>query len=679
MKNFFLCILLFLISSNLLAQSFEWAISAGGSDNNDFVNAISLDTSENIYATGFFQGTTDFDPSGEELFLSSDYRATFIQKVDASQNLIWAKAILGVLTNAGNSITNDSEGNPIVGGFFQGNADFDPGIETEEVTSIGFNDAYVLKLDADGNFLWGKQIGGIANDVIYEVVVDNENNIICVGSFEGVVDFDPGIGEYNLTSSGGIDFFILKLDSDGDFIWAQSIGGTELDVAYSLCLDPAGNSYVTGSFNGTVDFDPGPDEMILNKTTETPFVLKLDSMGTFEWVIATENDGGGRAFAIALDNTNDLIVTGHFSGDVDFNPGPDAFNLSATFYHNIFVLKVDSLGSFIWAKSVGGDTSFDSARGMDVDFDNNIWITGSFQTTADFDPSGDELELESNGGRDIFVQKLDPSGGLINANHIGGVSEDFGYAISLTESSAYIGGYFSNVVDFDFSPSVYEIESNGFSDAFILKLSTCETTFNIITVLACDAYTSPSGTVYTSGGLYEDTLTNILGCDSILTIDLTIFTIDNSVSESEFMLTANQAGAVYQWVDCLNDYEPIDGATGQNYEVLETGSYAVIVSVGECVDTSECFNSLHFSIAESQQFSFTVYPNPTKNNVTIAFDQPVVELKVRVYSVSGQLIFEKQLLNQTQVNLPLVVAKGLYLLELEQGNGKIDRVKIVKE
>ncbi len=668
---------LFIISP--FAQSFEWAISMGG-ESSDVVNGISIASPDEVYSAGYFQGSVDFDPGADDAVLSTSQRSTFVQKEDDLGNFIWAKSVVGILANGANSIATDSEGNVVVAGYYQANADFDPGPDSELLSSVGMNDAYALKLNAAGDFIWAKGTGGFGNEITYGVTVDDEDNIISIGTFEGEVDFDPGAGVYNLTSHGNLDVFIQKLDADGNFLWARSIGGSELDMGNSIVTDADGNIYMSGFYGDLVDFDPGPGVVNLSGGGESPYVLKLDASGDFVWAVSTQGGGSGRGYALDLDSDNNVVLTGHFSGEVDFDPGADVFSLaSSAIYYDVFVLKIDNAGEFIWAKSFGSNSSFDAGRSLVISPSNDVWITGSFQGTVDFDPGAGVNNLASSGGRDAFIQWLDADGELVNPAAVGGISEEYGYAIDISLGAVYVGGFFAATADFDPSAGVFEVESNGSSDAFLLKLSSCEPVLNILTETACGSYTSPEGEVYTESGLYQDTLTNILGCDSVVLLDLTILSVITTVTQTDNVLTSDQAAATYQWVDCWNDYEPIGGATDQSYEVTDDGGYAVIISIGDCSDTSDCFDFLHFSIEEPEQSTYTIYPNPTKKSINILLEEPAINLFVRIYSISGKLVYEKSMSNQMQVTIPLEVEEGLYLLELEQENGKVDRVKIVKE
>jgi hypothetical protein len=165
----------------------------------------------------------------------------------------------------------------LIAGYFDNTGDFDPGSGTFNLTSAGYKDVFVSKLNNLGNFIWAKQFGGVNNDFVRSIVVDDFNNVYTTGTFAGTVDFDPGSGTFNLVSIGNSeDVFISKLDVSGNFMWAQQIGNSVSDQVFSISLDGSNNIYTCGTFNSTVDFDPGP--LITNLTSKGKpdlFILKL--------------------------------------------------------------------------------------------------------------------------------------------------------------------------------------------------------------------------------------------------------------------------------------------------------------------------------------------------------------------------------------------------------------------
>lgn len=162
----------------------------------------------------------------------------------------------GTLYDHGYGIALDGLGNVYTTGHFKDTCDFDPGVGTFDLISAGLDDIFISKLDILGNFVWAKQIGESSTDVGTSIVVDDSGNVYSAGYFYGVADFDPGSGTTNLTSAGAYDEFVLKLNTSGNFIWAKNMGGMATDIAKSIAVDVAGNVYTTGQFQGTADFDP---------------------------------------------------------------------------------------------------------------------------------------------------------------------------------------------------------------------------------------------------------------------------------------------------------------------------------------------------------------------------------------------------------------------------------------
>jgi len=181
---------------------------------------------------------------------------TGLNKFNA-QTLEWAKSFGGTSADISTTIVVDQMGNVYTTGFFKGTVDFDPSTEISNLNSNGNDDVFVQKMDADGNFLWAKSFGGISRDIARCIIVDKTGNVYTTGYYSGTVDFNPSEEFGLLTSEGENDIFIQKLDSSGNFIWVKSIGGPTSDEGSSIALDASGNIYSTGYFTGTVDFDIG--------------------------------------------------------------------------------------------------------------------------------------------------------------------------------------------------------------------------------------------------------------------------------------------------------------------------------------------------------------------------------------------------------------------------------------
>ncbi|MCK5855991.1 MAG: T9SS type A sorting domain-containing protein [Bacteroidales bacterium] len=387
--------------------NFIWAKSMGGIGwEKSF--AICLDDSGYVYTTGCFMDTVDFDPAnGIYNLKTAGLSDIFIQKLNSDGDLIWAKSMGGSLEDEGHSLSIDAFGNVYIVGYFEGLADFDPGSGVFNLTSNGDKDIFITKLDSDGNYIWARSMGGYLEDNGTSIVLDNSGNIYTTGYYNGIVDFDLGSGVYNLTSSGSNDIYIQKLDPNGNFIWAKSLGGNSDDKGNSICLDASGSVYTTGYFIGTIDFDPGSGTYNLSSAgfLSDIFIQKMDSVGNFIWAKSMGNTGWDKAFSICLDNSGDIYTTGYFEGTVDFNPGSGTYSLISAGSMDIFIQKLDSSGSFIWAKAMGG-YNWDQANSIRLDAYGNVFTTGYFIGTADFDPGSGTNNLVSTNDKDIFIQRL---------------------------------------------------------------------------------------------------------------------------------------------------------------------------------------------------------------------------------------------------------------------------------
>jgi hypothetical protein len=454
MKKELLVILMIFYYSILNAQlpTYQWAKKAGGTVS-DVGYSIAVDDTGNVITTGYFKGTSDFDPgTGTANLVSAGGEDFFIQKLDGMGSFLWAKRFGNANPDFAYSVTVDDSGYVYATGQFNGTVDFDPGSGVFNlVSSSSSYDIFIVKLHSNGNFAWAKKLGGVNGEVGYSIfadsysnvyftgeynggiivakynyagatvwfkttlastsrslAVDSIGNVFITGNFSGTVDFDPGVGTSNLSSSSG-NVFIQKLDPMGNYVWARNIGGSGL--GYSLAVGNSGSIYLTGTFTGTFDADNGTGTYNLVSAGYTDvFVEKLDSLGNFQWACKIGGTGNDHGNAIAIDNMENVYVIGNFisSVNVDFDPGTGVFNLISGSNTAIFLQKLTSSGNFVWAFQMGNGSAFTYNEGQSIKLDlfNNIYTTGSFTTTVDFNPGTATNNLSSVGGYDIFIQKL---------------------------------------------------------------------------------------------------------------------------------------------------------------------------------------------------------------------------------------------------------------------------------
>ncbi|MBV6439443.1 MAG: hypothetical protein EPGJADBJ_01083 [Saprospiraceae bacterium] len=633
------------LSINVNAQNFNflWAKQLGGLSE-EIGRGIAVDTNGDVFTIGSFNSTADFNPSddpntGTYNLTSFGNQDAYVSKLNASGNFLWAKQFGGTSTDVPRAIALDANGNIYITGQFSGTADFDPGPGAFNLTAAANEDIFVVKLNASGDLIWAKRLGGGGTDIAFSIALNAIGNISITGFFRYTADFDPGPGTFNLSSSGiSEDIFVCTLDASGNFLWAKQFSGTSGERGLSIAVDAGGNVHTAGYFGGTVDFDPGPQTFNLTAVSNNnAFISKLDPSGNFIW--AKQFSGSSvESNSIALDDNSNVITTGTFTGTVDFNPSPfGTYNMTSGLgYFDIFVSKLDANGDFIWAKKMGGGFG-DAGVSITLDSNQNIYTTGNFWGAADFDPGDGVYTLGSAGEEDIFISKLNPSGDFVWAARMGGGIEDGGAAIDVDDSgNVYTTGrFFSINADFDptngtfYLTPVYMGGPFIYSDAFIEKLcqlatptinvvgstTLCQGSSVILEASTANSYLWSNGAttqsiMVTTSGNYSVTVSNASGCSA----SSTAVTVIVNPTPPPPNITPNmpapfcQGGSVMLTSSAASSYLWSNGATTQSITVSTAGQYSVTVS-----------NAAGCTAASLSAVPVTVLPLPT---ATITPDGP---------------------------------------------------------
>ena len=750
--------------------NFVWVKRIGGTSN-DAATGVDIDPSGDIVMTGFFVGTVDFNPgAGSENLSSSGNYDLFILKLDASGSFIWAKTMGGSSSDQGLSISIDGLGNSFLTGYFSSTADFDPSPGVFNMTSSGFTDVFAAKYDELGNFVWAKSVGGIGSDFGASIAVNQIGNCSVSGRFQGTVDFDTGAGTSFLTSSGPTDAFIFRLDPSGNFEWANQYGSTSSDYSNSVKVDDDGNSFLTGKFVGTVDFDPGAGTSnLVASGSGSAYITKISPIGDLIWAKSIGGTGSDEGRSIALDDFGNVYTTGSFNGTVDFDPGIGIDNKTSAGSADIFISKLDGDGNHIWAESFGG-TSFDWPLAIEVDPLGNVYSSGVFYATVDFNPMAGIDNHSSNGVGDFYIQKLSqclPNSGTdvqsqcspymwidgntytsneFSATHtftningcdsvvtlnltIGSpntgtdvqnqcgpylwidgntyTSNEFSATHTLTnmdgcdsvvtlnltigspnsgtDVQTSCGPYMwidgNTYTSDEFSATHTLTNMNGCDSVVTLNLTISNPTSSTDILTSCAPYLWIDGNTYASDEFSAThTLTNMAGCDSVITLNLTIITLDNSVVLDADSITANQVGANYQWLDCDDNFSQILGETNQTFVAANNGNYAVEITKNGCVDTSVCAEIIGLKIEKNQLFSLIeVYPNPSSGHITLSFSLEKNDFTINLRAVSGKLLETFEAHNQNEIDIEINESKGVYYLEVidsKNGSYRIERVII---
>jgi hypothetical protein len=507
-KKLTLVAILILSTHLSFSQAYKWAKSIG-SAGEDRGNSITTDASGNVYITGSFAGTADFDPGmGIQTLTSVGGSDIFFAKYDNNGNYQWAKSIGSTGYDGGNSITTDASGDIYITGNFRGTADFEPGVGSQNLTSIGFDDIFFAKYDSNGNYIWAKSIGSTGSDSGSSITTDVSGNVYITGGFAGTADFDPGLGSQLMNSTGQADIFFAKYNSNGNYLWAKNIESAGFDLGFSITTDAAGNLYITGFFEGTADFDPGvgTQNLTASGTRETYFA-KYNNNGNYIWAKSIGSAGYNSGRSITTDAAGNVYVTGQFVGTADFDPGVSTQIINPIGQDDIFFAKYNSNGNYIWAKSIGG-TGIGFGSCITTDASGNVYITGYYEGTTDFDPGvGTQNLVSFSSGVNSFFAKYNSNGNYLWAKSIGTTGYNSGNSITTDATgNVYVTGSFVATADFDPGVASQLLSSIGNDDVFFAKYFDCSSQLAVITCsvsssnVSCYGYNNGEAIATAGGG-----------------------------------------------------------------------------------------------------------------------------------------------------------------------------------
>ncbi len=474
MATFMVFVALSSVAASGPTPAFSWVRQIiGGED--DFSSGIAVDAEGSCYVTGsFYSGFLSF---GTITLTNRGSADAFVAKFDRTGNPVWAKQWGGIGYDGGRSIALDTAGTCYVTGFFQATVDFGG----TNLTSHGSGDLFVAKLDSSGNLLWVSREGATGGEAPEGIAIDAAGNCYVTGFFFSSTN--TTFGSFTLTNrafilpgNGKEDAFLVKYDSAGNVQWAQQLGSINYGYGLGIGADAAGNVFVTGSIESPAIF--GSTTLTSSIPSRNIFLAKYDTAGNFLWVKEAGGKGtdtgtlGNYGTDVAVDGAGNIYLSGFFSstnahfGDITLT------NLQKV---DTFLVKHDSSGNVLWARS-GGGAGEDRAAGVVVDTQGNSYLAGFFRSTvATFGTIMLTNKSSATPGptgttRDFFLVKYDSEGNVLWARQTGGTEDDFnvGAAVDAVENVYVTGTFFSSQISFGNT----NLNTSGRTDIFIAKLGT---------------------------------------------------------------------------------------------------------------------------------------------------------------------------------------------------------------
>lgn len=532
-----------------------------------------------------------------------------------AQSIDWVKIVSGDNVDQVISLSSNSS-NLYSTGAYNGITDFDPGTGVSMHTTIGGNDVFIQKLDQNGDLLWVKTIGGIGQDVA-RIVNDYSTSVIISGTFSETVDFDPGVGIESKTSNGGLDVFILALDNNGDFLWVETFGGPNNETIGGQEINSADDLIITGGFDDHMAVDVnGSSVAVVAENGLDVFFLQMNlATGNIDWINSIGGTGPDAGAGIVVKTNDNFLITGRFRNIMDVDPDGSNFSLSSNGGNSVFLLEYDDQGDFVNGFSFDSNSDMESYD-IELDDNENIYLTGYFKATVDFDLKTGVTDISSNGEQDCYIVKLTPTKDLVWIKSFGGTGIDQSFGIEVASNGdVYNVGRYSDVVDFDPGVAVINESSVGSSFGFfILKLNVFGD-FELV-----HTFSSPENDLARGLEIDSDGDMYVSGLAGATTIDF-----DPSGGVDNLTITGDADGVIFKFSDLV---------VGLNYF--------------------------------TEQSAIKLHPNPVQNQLFIELESEEV-LAINILDISGKVIKSMDR-NESKVDVS-DLTHGIYILKVYTENG----------
>ncbi|MGH1364731.1 MAG: AgmX/PglI C-terminal domain-containing protein [Calditrichia bacterium] len=451
MSVFYYIYFLLFCSSALIsvaAQSPEnsFLLKQFGGNGDNFPTGIACSPDGSIFLAGVFE---DELSSQEKILHSSGKCDIYLGKVSTAGKAEWLVKAGGTGTDILLDIATDNYGNTYIAGTFEDIIFFD---NESYLQAIGYTDAFVARLNSNGDIDWQVQLGGNYQDFCAAVTADHLGNLIVAGSFEN----DALFGKKIVTGFGQTDAFIAKLDRQtGEVIWVREIGGGKQDCAWDIKTDGSGNIIVAGEFR---------EIALVGKTQLTArggadiYVAKFSSDGQPLWAKQLGGQYDDSARQLAVDHYNSIYLAGNFNDIAQFG-SEQLISLGGA---EAFVVRMKSNGAIDWARRAGGPGD-DQVLSLALNQQQECHITGKFAARAAFG----EHTVSSDGATDVFLASLDSRGNWNSAEAIGGHKNDSGSALAVDRNNRLLlAGTFEDSLLF----GEKSLQSLGRRDTFLTRL-----------------------------------------------------------------------------------------------------------------------------------------------------------------------------------------------------------------
>jgi hypothetical protein len=335
----------------------------------------------------------------------------FIIKLDASGNYVWDYCFGGTSFETFYSLALDASSNVFVTGTFESTTDFDASTATFNLTPVlsggsPSRDMFALKINANGTFNWARKFGSsLFLDIAEDCTIDGLGNLIMVGNFQSTVDFDPGTSVFNLSATALYNGFVLKLSNAGNFVWAVKLEGSGYSVCQKVTTNSSNEIFVGGIFSATADLNPSTTvNTYVSNGSDDCFLLKLNASGNYQWSSVLGGNGQDFLGDVSTNALDEIAICGQIAGNaaIDLNAGGSTVNYSVVGGKDFFLKKLDASGNLVSVYASGG-TNDDYGTSTHFLSNGNVLVSGKYTNTVNFNPGATTTTLTGSGSINSFL------------------------------------------------------------------------------------------------------------------------------------------------------------------------------------------------------------------------------------------------------------------------------------
>jgi hypothetical protein len=420
-----------------------------GNFSSSSIRSITNDSNNNIYITGFYNGSLSSlylgnfvstpQPNLSSVSLSATSSNTaYLAKYDASGIAQWATKIDGTGTDNGFSVATDSTGNIYITGSYTSTSAVSLNNSITLPATATSSAAFLVKYDTSGLAQWATSINGTSNDIGYSVVTDSTGNVYIAGQYmsTSTVPLNNGITLPLVSSSAA---FLVKYDTSGLAQWATSINGTGTDIGYSVTTDSIGNVYISGNYTSSNSVLLNNGVTLPAASTAAVFLVKYNTSGLAQWANRIDGTGSDNGYSVATDSTGNVYIAGNYVSSTVFTLN-NGVTLPAASTGAAFLVKYNVNGLAQWATTVDG-TSIDNGYSVTIDSTGNIYLAGQYASTTSIITLNNGITLPVVSNSAAFLAKYNANGLAQWATTVDGTAIDIGYTVKTdTSGNIYFGG-----------------------------------------------------------------------------------------------------------------------------------------------------------------------------------------------------------------------------------------------